>query len=138
MKKTVLLLLCFFMATANANDNRDVFSLSLIELENLEVSTTSKYKEKRADSPGNIMVITRQEINERGYKSLDDLLKRLPGVDLQESTFFSSKNIVTFSGNSGNNKFIILQEGVRIGPAAGETTIIARNPHFIMPNRVRF
>ncbi len=59
------------------------FTLSLEELMQLEIITTSKYTEKIYDSPAKIYSISREQIQERGYQNVEDILRSLPGVDLQ-------------------------------------------------------
>jgi len=104
-----------------------LFSLSLEELLNVNVTTASKYNEKQSDAPANIMVITRQQIRERGYLNVQDILQSLPGVDLQKYSVIGAYNKVSFRGALGNNTFLILQDGVRISSPAGETVPMGEN-----------
>ena len=104
-----------------------MFSLSLEELTNVVVTTTSKYAEKASETAGNVTVFTREQIQERGYRNIHDILRAMPGVDIQDHAQYTNGPIITFRGNAENNKFLILQDGVRISSAAGESTSISHN-----------
>jgi outer membrane receptor for ferrienterochelin and colicins len=58
-----------------------VLGMELEELMNVEVYTPSKKPERRQIAPASVVVITRQQIMERGYESLEDALRDLPGFD---------------------------------------------------------
>jgi len=117
----------FLCTPLDARELNTLLSLSLEDLMNVEVTTTSKYKESIADSPANIYVFSRKQLQERGYRNLGDLLQGLPGVHLQNFSSVGLYNIVTFRGALGNNKFLILQDGVRLSSPAGERTVISNN-----------
>lgn len=57
-------------------DNK-IFSI----LEENQVTTASRTRESIMDVPASIMIITAKEIKNRGYTSLDELFKDLPGFD---------------------------------------------------------
>ncbi len=59
-----------------------LFDLSLQELMNVSVTSASKMAEPINEAPATIMVITSEQIKERGYESLEDVLKDIPGFDL--------------------------------------------------------
>jgi len=82
----------------------DLMQMSLEELLNVEVSTSSKYSEKLQDAPANFYIITKEQIQERGYRSIGDMLKALPGVDVNDFSRSSSPMVITFHGHTGNNK----------------------------------
>ena len=129
--------LALISTQANAtSEHYEFLDLSLEDLLNVSVTTTSKYSEKTVDSPANIHVITAKQINNRGYRNLEDLLKNLPGVDLQEYSVIGGYNVVSMRGNTNNNKFIILKDGVRISTPAGEVNAIANNYPLYLAKRV--
>ncbi len=114
-------------ATALAEQPDDLFSMPLESLMVVEVTTTSKYQEQTSDSPGNVHVFTREQIMQRGYLNVEDILQALPGVDVQKYSIIGTSNNIAFRGAVGNNNFLILQDGVRISSPAGSTTAIANN-----------
>ena len=82
-------------------------------------------------------VLTQRQIQERGYRNLEDVLKGLPGVDVLNHVHPDSKNVVSMRGLTGNNKFIILQDGIRISSPTGETNLqISENYPLYMARQV--
>ena len=72
-------------------------------------------------------MITKQQIEERGYVNLLDLLQDLPGVDVNQKSIEEFFNQVAIRGNVGNNKIIIMQDGMRISSPTGEPIPISYN-----------
>ncbi len=101
--------------------------LSLEELIATPVITASRRPEAREQTPAHIVVITREQMRDRRYKNLADLLEDLPGVDFQRGTRSSQFNNFVFQGHVSNNKLLILLDGVRIDHPAGGKIPIAEN-----------
>lgn len=114
-------------AQTDASDVGKLAPLSLAELMNLPVVTASRQLESRDRSPAHILVITREQIRERRYRNLADLLEDLPGVDFMRGTRSSAYNGFTFQGFSGSNKLLVLLDGVRVGNPAGGGFPVADN-----------
>lgn len=74
-----------------------LLDLSLAELINVPVTTASRKAASRDQTPAHIMVVTRQQIRERRYKNLADLLEDMPGVDFQRGTKTSQSVTVKVS-----------------------------------------
>lgn len=87
------------------------------------VTTASLLPETREMAAATVRVITRDEIRARGYRHLADLLRDLPGADAIDHFYAEPKNQVVIRGIGGNNKFLILLNGVRIGPPTGEPIV---------------
>jgi len=97
---------------------KDIFDYTLDELMELEVSGVSRYKQSVSDVPNSIQVINHQQIIDRGYFDLSDILKDLQGFDVvsnagQFGEFYSLRGI------SGNDRFLVLINGHKINPATG-------------------
>jgi outer membrane receptor protein involved in Fe transport len=124
-----LLFMVVFVTTAQSREQELdlMLELSLEKLMELEVSTPSNVIQKLEDAPGTIIVVTKQQIEERGYVNLLDLLQDLPGVDVNQKSVEEFFNQVAIRGNVGNNKFIIMQDGVRINSPTGERIPISDN-----------
>lgn len=110
-----------------AADVDQLMPLSLLELINLPVVTASRQLETRDQTPSHILVFTREQIRERRYNTLADLLEDLPGVDFMRGTKSSAFNNLTVQGHSGPNKLLVMMDGVRIGNPAGGNFPIAEN-----------
>jgi outer membrane receptor protein involved in Fe transport len=111
--------------------------LKWLQAEKITVSTASLHAESLERAPATVRVITQRQIQERGYRTIEDVLKGLPGVDVLNHVHADSKNIVTIRGVTGNNKFIILQDGIRISGPTGETDLqISENFPLYMARQV--
>lgn len=63
-------------------DGDDLGDLSLDELMQVKVSTASNVEEKLGDAPATVIVLTRAELEQRGYRQLGDIFEDLPGMDV--------------------------------------------------------
>lgn len=123
-----LAICCAMAMPAGATESiLPLLPLSLEELIATPVITASRRQEGREQTPAHIMVITREQIRDRRYKSLADLLEDLPGVDFQRGTRSAVFNNFVFQGHVSNNKLLILLDGVRIDHPAGGKVPVAEN-----------
>ncbi len=132
MKVRYLTLSCLFAFAfpAWAIDSADLsrlLDLSLEDLINTPVITASRQAETRSQTPAHIMVITREQIRQRRYRNLADLMEDLPGVDFMRGTKSSAYNNFSVQGYAGSNKVLVMLDGVRVGHPAGGTFPIAEN-----------
>ena len=63
--------------TYAAESNRDYFALSLKELANIKLITSSRREQSKEDSYANITVITKEMISRRGYRNIIEMLEDL-------------------------------------------------------------
>lgn len=101
----------------------DLKRLTLEELMSVEVgtvTTASKKEEKVQAAPAQVIVITANDIRLRGYSSLKDVLRDLPGMETIEYYFSEIGTQVPVRGIAGNNKIIVLVNGMRVNPPGGE------------------
>lgn len=112
--------------------------LSLLELINVPVVTASRQRETRDQTPAHIVVVTRAQIRERRYKNLADLLEDMPGVDFMRGTKSSQYHQFSVQGNTGPNKLVVMQDGVRIGHPAGGNFPLAENFALYHAKQVEF
>lgn len=59
-----------------------LLEIALEDLMNMEVTTASKYAEKANESPSTLVVVTAEDIRNRGYFSITEVLQDLPGFDV--------------------------------------------------------
>lgn len=118
------------------SDAQRLMGLSLQDLIATPVVTASRQIETRDQTPAQILVITREQIRERRYRSLADLMRDLPGVDWQGGTKSSQFNQFAVQGYVGPNKLLILMDGVRIGAPAGGNFPVADNLALYMARQV--
>lgn len=67
----------------------DFLSMSFEELLQIKVSVASGIDESIKNAPASLVVISRQDLQNRGYQSLSDVIADLPGFDTLEVNGFS-------------------------------------------------
>ncbi len=95
-----------------ASSTDDLMEMSLEDLMNVTVTTTSKTEEKLSDAPGVISVVTRDEMERFGARSLRDVLMRMPSVNLS-AFYMTDRSAVTIRGiqYSSPNHILLLING---------------------------
>ncbi|MDA1192797.1 MAG: TonB-dependent receptor, partial [Candidatus Poribacteria bacterium] len=85
---------------------------SLEDLLETGISTASKYKQTANESPASITIITSEEIERRGYRTVAELLNTVRGI------YVSSDHVYDFIGTRGfhslvdtNNRILMLLNG---------------------------
>lgn len=75
------------------------------------VTVAARYAQTVEDAPAIVTVVTDREIRERGYRTLADVLRALPGVYV--STTEESRSVAWFRGvtSPDNNKILLLVDG---------------------------
>jgi outer membrane receptor protein involved in Fe transport len=84
------------------------------------VTSASRREEKVTEAPATVIVISRRDIELRGYSQLTDVLRDLPGLETIEYYFSEFGTQVPVRGISGNNKIVVLVNGMRVNPPGGE------------------
>jgi outer membrane receptor protein involved in Fe transport len=91
------------------------------------VFTASRQAQKLSDAPATIYLITDKDIQVRGYLSLKDILDDIPEFKFEEYGNSTYYNDVTVRGIRGQEKFIIMLDGVRISSPTNEAIPIIEN-----------
>lgn len=90
-----------------------LLSYDLAELMSVEVVTASKKLQPASKAPATVRVITAEQIQERGYQTLEEALSGLPGFQFRDISGFNS--YVFLRGlPSQNNLILLLVDGVQI------------------------
>ncbi|MGL4408011.1 MAG: TonB-dependent receptor plug domain-containing protein, partial [Zoogloea sp.] len=72
------------LAARAADASSDFMSMSLEELMNVEVISASRYGQRLADVPAPIYVITQEDIQRSGARSIPEAIRLAPGVDMAQ------------------------------------------------------
>ncbi len=112
---------------AYSQEKRTLEKLSLEELMKVEVITPTRHRLDVTKAPATVYVVTREDIELRQYRTLEDLLEDIPEIEIQKKADGESWNNLTIRGVSGNEKLIIMIDGVRISALTGDPTPIAEN-----------
>jgi iron complex outermembrane receptor protein len=114
----------FFALTADdiTKDQRLVESLL-----NRKTTIAAQTEQFASEAPATVYVISKEQIQNRGYESLLDVLDDIPEVEIQRYGSPEFNQHISFRGVAGNEKFLILQDGVRISAPTGDTHSIGYN-----------
>jgi len=114
------LLLAAVSAAAQAGHDADgndqaLVNIGVENLLDLEVYTASRFPQARAEAPSALTVITADEIRTYGYRSLDEILRSVPGVHI------SYDHVYKYLGVRGlrrpqdfNSPVLLLVDGQRL------------------------
>lgn len=75
-----------------------LLELSLYDLLNLTVTTTSKTEEKLSEAAGVISVMTRDDLNRFGARTLEDILMRMPSINLS-TIYLTDRSCISMRGD---------------------------------------
>lgn len=111
---------------------RELSELSIEDLMSLNVITVSKSEQKLKETPAMVVVITSKMIKEKGYYDLFDVLNSIPYFQIQsEHGHWTKGGIINLRGNrsgdSGNNKVLLLVDGIKISDSGGEGLFMGLN-----------
>jgi iron complex outermembrane receptor protein len=114
----------------SAGGQEPVFDQTLDSLLNLTVSTVAKYEQTRAQAPASITIVTADEIERFGYRSLHEVFQQMPGFYVTSDRTYSAVGVRGF-GRPGdfNNRLLVLVDGHAIndGISGGARTGTALN-----------
>ncbi len=120
---TLLGLIVLFSLQVNAQveptSEVNMLDMTLEELMNMDVYSASKMAQNATEAPAPIYIVTELQIKERNYSCLKDLLEDIPQIEIQKNAEPEIADIYTINGTAGNEKFIILMDGIRINSATG-------------------
>lgn len=126
--KTKICLIIFFYSVpillSAQNDSikkmNTLLDYSLEQLMNMEVVSASVSKQTVTAAPSTVLVITAQQIEERGYEELSDVLRDVPGVDLIHLNGYVP-TLIYFRGMYGadNLRALIMMDGIPENNIAG-------------------
>jgi outer membrane receptor protein involved in Fe transport len=105
----------------------DYAVLSLEELLAVEVSTSSVKRHTFEDAPATVYVVPASVIRRRGYTHLRALLEDIPEFEMPVKNSAEHSSLITVRGVTGNEKVIILLDGVRISSNTGAPHNIGEN-----------
>jgi outer membrane receptor for ferrienterochelin and colicins len=100
-------------STEVVNEADQLMDLSLDDLMNITVTTTSKSEEKLSDAPGVISVMTRDEMERFGARTLKDVLMRMPSINMS-TTYIGDRSCLSIRGDqstAAQNHILLLING---------------------------
>lgn len=129
----VLLFVCGISMQAiaedtNASDPDQFFDMSLEQLMDVEVYGASKYKQKISDAPSSISVVTADEIQTYGYRTLVEILSSLRGFYSSYDRNYNYLGVRGF-GRPGdyNSRILLLVDGRKVNDNLYESASIGND-----------
>jgi outer membrane receptor protein involved in Fe transport len=119
-----------------ATNFSEASELSLSQLLDPQITTASRTAERSSDAPATVYVITKTDIRARGYSTLSDVLKDLPGMETTENYYSEQGTLVPVRGVVGNNKIVLLINGMRVNPPGGEELMIRNDVSVRMAEQI--
>ena len=114
-KRLLTLLLFFCISFGFSQDTISIDNLDWEDLMNLQVTSAGKREQSIDDAPANIIVITSEQIQNRGYLTLEEVFKDLPGFDFSvglPSGEYPTHFLFRGVGDVGQTKFALYVDGV--------------------------
>lgn len=134
---SIIIVVVYLVNPANAQNSETIKleDLLVMPIENLieiPVVTSALYEQKLWETSAKVFVISRSDIESRGYFDLTDALREAPYFQLQSEYGHWMKGAIVNlrghrSGDSGNNKFLILIDGVKLSDEAEEGLFMGLN-----------
>jgi iron complex outermembrane receptor protein len=113
-------------ATAGAGD--DLTSLSLEQLLELEVATVygaSKYLQKVTEAPALVTIVTAEDIQRHGYRTLAEILRSVGGFHVTSDRNYSYVAVRGFGRPSDyNNRLLVLIDGHRLNDDVYDAVLV--------------
>jgi outer membrane receptor protein involved in Fe transport len=111
----LLLLLAVAMPCLAQESAPDLAEASLEQLGNIKVYTASKHLQSAGDAPSSVTVITADEIQQYGYRTLADVLKTVRGFFVTYDRNYSSVGVRGFARPGDfNTRVLLLVDGHRL------------------------
>jgi iron complex outermembrane receptor protein len=98
-------------AGIQAQENRDLSSLSVDDLMNIEVTSVSRKGQKLSDTAAAVFVITQDDIRRSGATSIPEVLRIVPGLDVARIN--GNTWAISSRGSNGQyaNKLLVMIDG---------------------------
>lgn len=107
--------LLFALSAAAQQATKDLGDASLEELGKIQVYGASKHLQSTSDAPSSVTIITADEIQKFGYRSLADILESVRGFYINYDRDYTFVGVRGFGRlGSWNSSFLLLIDGHRI------------------------
>ncbi len=119
MKKTIKylfifsLMMCLSPPITAQIDSIDLYELNLSQLSKIKITSATKVKQSIYEIPSTVVVITENEIKERGYFTFEEVLSTLSGFQFRNIQGINSYVFQRGIPNQ-NNLILVLIDGVQV------------------------
>lgn len=115
IKKVILYVFLFGFVVLQGQDSISIGEMNLRELIQIKVTSAGKKEQFVDEAPANITVVTAQQIQNRGYLTLEEVFKDLPGFDFavgQPSGEYPTHFLFRGIGDVGQTKVALYVDGI--------------------------
>jgi outer membrane receptor for ferrienterochelin and colicin len=130
--KVLFLLFCLNCYTSKSVSNQ---GYSLEELGQIQVKSVSNFEQDISKAAANLLIIGEREIQNNLYYTLSDLLQDVPSIDIVDNAGRFGE-FYTVRGIEGNDRFLVLIDGVKINPVSGSFLAIGNSISLKFAKRV--
>jgi len=83
----------YYIELSDISPEDDIFSLTLEELMDITITTTTKTEQTQENTPASNVLITREEIARYGYTNLEEIFENIPGFYITNENSVEGKSI---------------------------------------------
>jgi outer membrane receptor for ferrienterochelin and colicin len=112
---------------AQSGRGLDLANATLEDLMAIEITPASRSAEGLAGAPARVQVITADQIERRGYRSLLDVLKDLVDFKVDVAGDPDYPVQLTVQGTSGSSRLVLLLDGIRVSSPTNEPLPVMAN-----------
>jgi len=114
-----------FDAVAQEKETVPLTELSIEELLNVEVYSASKFAQKITEAPASVTIVTADDINRYGYRTLADILRSVRGLFVTYDRAYQYVGVRGFNRPGDyNGRVLLLVDGYRLNDAVFDTAAI--------------
>ncbi len=112
-------------ATTADKQSPGLAEASLEDLMNIKVYSASRYDQRLAEAPATVTIVTRDEIQRYGYRTLAEILRSVPGFFIPYDRLYSYVGIRGFA-NPGdyNTRVLLMVDGHRLNDSIFQQAMI--------------
>ena len=103
-----LLAYMIMLSTVQANEITDLSLEELLSTEVRQVSSASRIEQLIAEAPAAVTVLSHRDIRRHGWRTLSDLLRSAPGINISYNHLYSSATIRGMSGALDLGSYLLL------------------------------
>ena len=130
LTQTLFLAFLFSIAAEKANcagqePIPDLAEATLEQLGSVKVYSASKHLQPASDAPSSVTVVTADEIQKYGYRTLADILKTVPGFFVTNDRNYSSLGVRGFARPGDyNTRILLLVDGHRLNDNVYDEAVV--------------
>ncbi|BDS11365.1 TonB-dependent receptor [Aureispira anguillae] len=127
----------FKLVRGSAAEVTEIYTYAALEAKQNEATATgSSTQESIKDAPATIYVITAEDIEDRGYMGINELLLDIPEIEIQNRSNSEDYNTISSRGIYGNEKILVLVDGIRYNSMVSTIYALLENYNIRYAERV--